>query len=248
MSGSLSTRFTLKQRFKWGKISTSTLKNAILSHLFTLYVILQKEYAHSFGSKCLIRVGLHPLVFVKICVSSGPAPTRFRKSLHFEWACTHSFFVKAMNRVGRLSVKTQKILILQQCSYIICNFAKGVCPLVRIKMLDSSGPAPTRFQVFPAFEWGIIPLVYVILIKIPSLPAEPVKRARIKRTVSLFHELRSRSNDRRNVLRGRSRLHDCGCHKYVLLSADGRDDCTLHLDHIRGFPTGDLLQPYPPLP
>lgn len=180
MSGSLPTRFTLKQRFKWGKISTSTLKNAILSHLFTLYVILRREYTHSFGSKCLIRVGWGPLVFVKVCTSSGPAPT--------------------------------------------------------------------RFQVFPAFEWGIIPLVYVILIKIPSLPAEPLKRARIKMTVSLFHELRSRSNGRRNVPRGRSRLHDCGCRKYVLLSAGDRDDCTLHLDHIRGFPTGDLLQPYPPLP
>ena len=131
MSGSLSTRFTLKQRFKWGKISTSTLKKAILSHLFTLYVI---------------RVGWGPLVFVKVCVLSGPAPTRFNKSLHFEWADTHSFFVKVMNRVGRLSVKVQKILILQQCSYIICNFAKGVYPLVRIKMFDSSGVSPTHFR------------------------------------------------------------------------------------------------------
>lgn len=139
-------------------------------------------------------MGRHPLIFVKVCTSSGPAPTRFRKSLHFEWACTHSF------------------------------------------------------SSFPAFEWGITPLVYVILIKKPSLPAYPVKRVHIKMTVSLFHELRSRSNDRRNVPCGRSRLHDCGCRKYVLLSADGRDDCTLHLDHIRGFPTGDLLQPYPPLP
>ena len=126
--------------------------------------------------------------------SSGLGSTRFRKSLRFEWACTHSF------------------------------------------------------SSFPAFEWGITPLVYVILIKKPSLPAYPVKRVHIKMTVSLFHELRSRSNDRRNVPCGRSRLHDCGCRKYVLLSADGRDDCTLHLDHIRGFPTGDLLQPYPPLP
>lgn len=124
----------------------------------------------------------------------------------------------------------------------------GRHPLVLIKVCVLSGPALTRFQVFPAFEWGITPLVYVILIKIPSLPDKPVKRARIKMTVSLFHELRSRSNGRRNVPRGRSRLHDCGCRKYVLLSAGDRDDCTLHLDHIRGFPTGDLLQPYPPLP
>ena len=146
MSGSLSTRFTLKQRFKWGKISTSTLKKAILSHLFTLYVILRREYTLSFGLKYLIRVGWGPLVFVKVCVLSGPAPTRFNKSLHFEWVDTHSFFVKVMNRVGRLSVKVQKILILQQCSYIICNFAKGVYPLVRIKMFDSSGVSPTHFR------------------------------------------------------------------------------------------------------
>ena len=73
-------------------------------------------------------------------------PTRFSKSLYFEWVGTHSFFVKVMNRVGRLSVKVQKILILQQCSYIICNFAKGVYPLVRIKMFDSSGVSPTHFR------------------------------------------------------------------------------------------------------
>ena len=41
---------------------------------------------HSFGSKCSIRVGQSPLILVKVCVSSGSAPTRFLWKLWIEWA------------------------------------------------------------------------------------------------------------------------------------------------------------------
>lgn len=99
MSGSLSTRFTLKQRFKWGKISTSTLKNAISSHLFTLYVILQREYTHSFRSKQSIWVGLRPLVLPKFLALSGYRPTLLRWNECFEWISIYSSSLKCWFQV-----------------------------------------------------------------------------------------------------------------------------------------------------
>ena len=101
LSGSLPTRFTLNHKFEWVKLPTSKIEKANLSHLLTSYVILRREYTLSFGLKYLIRVGWGPLVFVKVCVLSGPAPTRFNKSLRFEWVHTHSFFVNYTVRVGQ---------------------------------------------------------------------------------------------------------------------------------------------------
>ena len=61
-------------------------KKSFYPHYLTLYVILQREYTHPFGSKCLIRVGWGPLVFLKVCILSGPTPTRFLWKLWIEWA------------------------------------------------------------------------------------------------------------------------------------------------------------------
>ena len=71
------TRSNQNLLFEWGLIPIKTEKVFIFLHNFTIIVFLQRECTHSFGSKCLIRVGYGPLILIKVCVSSGSRPTRF---------------------------------------------------------------------------------------------------------------------------------------------------------------------------
>ena len=64
---------------------------------------------------------------------------------------------------------------LSPLSNIVCNFAKGVYPLVQGRIFGSSGARPTHFQQKSRFEWtaahsilskcafqvGLAPLVFV---------------------------------------------------------------------------------------
>ena len=114
LSGSLPTRFTLNHKFEWVKLPTSKIEKANLSHLLTLYVILRREYTHSFEEKIVIRVEAAPLYFKKIAIrvgpcplvytktvhSSGSLPTRLHKNRSFEWVPAHSLTQKPFIRVG----------------------------------------------------------------------------------------------------------------------------------------------------
>ena len=84
-SGAGPTRSNQNFLFEWGLILIKTEKVFGFLHNFTIIVVLQRDYTHSFGSKCLIRVGWGPLILIKVCVSSGFVPTRFAWIVQFEW-------------------------------------------------------------------------------------------------------------------------------------------------------------------
>ena len=67
------------------KIPIKYKKLILEGNFLPLYVILRREYAHSFREKCYLRVGFHPLIFGKIAVSSRPSSTRFDHNRYFEW-------------------------------------------------------------------------------------------------------------------------------------------------------------------
>ena len=93
-SGSLPTRFTLNHKFEWVKLPTSKLKKANLSHLLTLYVILRREYTHSFKEKIVIRVESAPLYFKKIAIRVGPCPLAYTKTVHSSGSLPTRFTLK----------------------------------------------------------------------------------------------------------------------------------------------------------
>ena len=94
LSGSPPTRFTLKQRFEWVKLPTSKIEKANLSHLLTLYVILRREYTHSFKEKIVIRVESAPLYFKKIAIRVGPCPLVYRKTISSSGSLPTRFTLK----------------------------------------------------------------------------------------------------------------------------------------------------------
>ena len=76
------------------KIPIKYKKLILEGNFLPLYVILRREYVHSFWEKCYIRVGWVPLIYVKVCVLSGCRTTRFQVFPAFEWGFTLSFSVK----------------------------------------------------------------------------------------------------------------------------------------------------------
>ena len=71
------------------KCPQNTRKLILEGNFLPLYVILRREYAHSFQGKTLSSVGFYPLIFGKIAVSSGAKPTRFdHNRFAFEWVST----------------------------------------------------------------------------------------------------------------------------------------------------------------
>ena len=62
-------------------------------------------------------------------------------------------FCESYESSGQIISKNAKNFNFTALSYIICKFAKGVCPLVRVKMFNSSGSGSTRFNESLCFEW-----------------------------------------------------------------------------------------------
>ena len=77
-------RFLQKLSIEWVKNPIKHENLRFKGNFFSLYVILQRKFPHSFRAKHPVRVGFRPLVFNKIATPSGAIPTRFKQIILFE--------------------------------------------------------------------------------------------------------------------------------------------------------------------
>ena len=69
-------------------------KGSFYPHYLTLYVILRREYTHSFKEKIVIRVESAPLYFKKIAIRVGPCPLVYRKTISSSGSLPTRFTLK----------------------------------------------------------------------------------------------------------------------------------------------------------